>query len=65
MNSAFGRKINSVNYFKFAADQFPQEAIFETDLLAGRLLRICSLEQIPEGYVKEAAVHRGRSWAAI
>lgn len=32
MNSAFGKKINSGNYFKFMAGQVPQEGVFETEI---------------------------------
>lgn len=32
VNSAFGRKINLINYFKFVADQVLREAVYETGM---------------------------------
>lgn len=49
MNSEFGRKINSVNDFKFVAYWVSQEVGFETDLLEGNLLRICFLDHFLRG----------------
>lgn len=61
MNSSFGRKINSVNDFKFVAYWVSQEVGFETEICRREFIEDLLSGSLSEGDAKETAMGRGRN----